>query len=59
MTPRIADELGRHVRHCCAQRGRWFALGCAAEAAHAVIAPRFVTSLVAVFAVFGALALVF
>lgn len=57
MTPRTADDLSRHVRHCRDQCGRWFALGCVAEAVNAVVAPRFVTSLVAAFAVFGALAL--
>lgn len=58
MSPRTVDDLSQHVRRCSAQRGRWFALGCAAEALHAAVAPRFVTSLVAVFAVFGALSLV-
>jgi hypothetical protein len=48
-------ELIAHARRCARQRGRWFVLGCAAEALHAAVAPRFVTSLVAVFGLFGAL----
>jgi len=55
-----ADErldLIAHVRCCASRRGRWFVLRCAAEALHGVLAPRFVTSLVAVFGLFGALTL--
>jgi hypothetical protein len=50
-------DLVAHARCCALQRGRWFTLRCAAEALHAAVAPRFVTSLVAVFGLFGALTL--
>lgn len=53
-----ADDLVAHLQRCAAQRGRWFPLRCAAEALDAIVAPRFVTSLVAVFAVFGVISLV-
>jgi hypothetical protein len=51
------DDLVAHLQRCAAQRGRWFPLRCAAEALDAIVAPRFVTSLVAVFAVFGVISL--
>lgn len=51
-------DLVSHVQRCAAVRGRWFNLHCAAEALHAVVAPRIVTSVVVVFAVFGVISLV-
>jgi hypothetical protein len=54
----VGDDLAAHLKSCAAQRGRWFPLQCAAEAFHALVAPRFVTSLVAVFVVFGTITVV-
>lgn len=56
----LSDErlaLVAHVQRCARLRGRWFTLRCAAEAMHAALAPRFVTSLLAVFVLFGAVSL--
>ena len=56
----LSDErldLMAHVQRCASLRGRWFTLRCAAEALHAAVAPRFVTSLLAVFVLFGAVSL--
>ncbi len=52
-------DLMSHMQRCAAVRGRWFNLRCAAEALHAVVAPRFVTSLIVVFVLFGAISLAF
>ncbi len=43
-----AADLGRHLQHCRAQRGRWFSASLWAERAHGVLAPRFATILVLV-----------
>lgn len=38
-------RLADHARQCVLARGRWHRLRCAAEATHAFVAPRFVTTL--------------
>lgn len=55
----LAERLAlvAHMQRCAAQRGRWFVLRCAVDALHAAVLPRFVTSLVVVFALFGAISL--
>lgn len=40
------EALGRHLRHCRAERGRWFDAALWAEGLHRRLAPRFVTTLV-------------
>lgn len=44
-SPMELSELGAHIGRCNDCRGRWFALRCAADAVHAFVAPRFVTTL--------------
>ncbi len=55
--PGDLTALGDHVATCSGSRSRWFSLQCAAEAAHAFIAARFVTTLAIVLFTFGASAL--
>ena len=50
-------DLVAHMQRCAAVRGRWFNLRCAAEALHAMVAPRIVTSLIVVFALFGVISI--
>ncbi len=45
-SPVELSVLGDHLGRCQTGRGRWFALRCAAEATHGLVAPRFVTTLV-------------
>jgi hypothetical protein len=45
-TPMELSALGEHLDRCKGSRGRFFALGCAAETMNGLIAPRFVTTLV-------------
>lgn len=56
--PADLSALGAHVERCNGCRERLFSLRCAVEAVHGFVAPRFVTTLVAVAAIFGAVALV-
>lgn len=56
--PADLTALGAHVEHCNGCRERLFSLRCAGEAIHGFVAARFVTTLVAVAVVFGAVALV-
>ena len=39
-----ALALCRHLQQCHAARGRWFALAMLAERVHALLAPRFATT---------------
>lgn len=39
------QALDRHLQHCRAARGHWFGAAAWAERAHALVAPRFVTTL--------------
>ncbi len=52
-SPLELSALGDHVGRCNGSRGRLFALGCVADAVVGFVAPRFVTTLVAVLIVFG------
>ena len=56
-SPMELSELGAHVGHCNDSRGRWFAWRCAADAVHAFVAPRFVTTLLVCGALVGIAAL--
>ena len=56
-SPMELSELGAHVDRCNSSRGRWFALRCAADAVHDVLAPRFVTTLIVAAVVIGLAAL--
>lgn len=56
-SPGELRALGQHLQHCQASHGRLRALGLSAEALHGFVAPRFVSSLVALTMV-GGLALV-
>lgn len=51
--------LGAHLVNCQRSRGRWFALSSMVETAHAFMAPRLVTTLVAATVAIGVAALVF
>lgn len=42
------QSLQRHVLQCRQARSRWNGLGCAAELVHGMLAPRFVTTVMAV-----------
>lgn len=56
-TPMELRELGAHVDRCNGSRERWFAVRCAADAVHAFVAPRFITTLCIAAAVIGLAAL--
>ena len=45
-SPMELTALGDHLGRCQTLRGRLFALRCAADATHGLVAPRFVTTLV-------------
>lgn len=57
-SPMELSALGAHVDRCNGSRGRMFGLRCAADTLHSFIAPRFVTTLVAIGIVFGVVALI-
>ncbi len=57
-SPMELFALGAHVDRCNGSRGRMFGLRCAADAIHGFIAPRFVTTLIAIGIVFGVASLV-
>lgn len=40
--------LGAHLRKCEGCNGRWFSIRCAVESIHSFMAPRFMTTLVAI-----------
>ena len=44
-SPMELSALGEHVSLCNGSRGRWFAMQCAADAVHAFVAPRLITTL--------------
>ena len=48
-----AAILCRHFRQCGEAQGRWFAAAALAERVHALIAPRFVSTLLVVALVLG------
>ena len=52
-SPMDLSALGAHVDRCNGSRGRMFALRCAADALSGFLAPRVVTTLVALAIVFG------
>lgn len=45
--------LSAHYERCKGSKGRWFTLQCAAEALHAFVAPRVVTTVLAIGAIIG------
>jgi hypothetical protein len=47
-SPLELSALGEHLGRCQTGRGPLFALRCAADATHGLVAPRFVTTLVVV-----------
>ena len=49
--------LGDHLGRCQTLRGRLFALRCAADATHGLVAPRFITTLVVAAALLAATSL--
>lgn len=53
-SPLELSALGDHFGRCQTQRGPLFALRCAADATHGLVAPRFVTTLVVVAALLAA-----
>lgn len=55
-SPMELSALGEHFARCQGSRGRLFALHCAAEITHGFVAPRFVTTLVVVTALFAGVA---
>jgi len=57
-TPMELSALGVHIDRCNGSRGAMFGLRCVVDAVHAFVAPRFVTTLVAVGLVFGVLSLI-
>ena len=57
-SPMELSALGVHVDRCNGSRGPMFGLRCVVDAVHGFIAPRFVTTLVAVGLVFGVLSLI-
>jgi hypothetical protein len=56
-SPLELSALGEHLGRCQTGRGPLFALRCAADATHGLVAPRFVTTLVVVAALLAAAAL--
>jgi hypothetical protein len=56
-SPMELTALGDHLGRCQTLRGRLFALRCAAEATHGLVAPRFVTTLVVAAALLAAASL--
>ena len=52
-SPMDLSTLGAHVDRCNGSRGRMFGLRCAADALSGFLAPRIVTTLVALAIVFG------
>lgn len=57
-SPMELSALGAHVDRCNGCRGRWFTLRCAADAVHAFVAPRLITTLLVAGGVIGLIALV-
>ncbi|MEO8921970.1 MAG: hypothetical protein ABI330_03940 [Caldimonas sp.] len=57
-SPMELSALGAHVDRCNGSRGRMFGLHCVADAVRSFIAPRFVTTLIAVGFVFGVVSLI-
>ena len=57
-SPMELSALGAHVDRCNGSRGRMFALRCLADSLFGFIAPRFVTTLVALGIVIGVASLV-
>lgn len=47
-------QMSSHLQQCAVARSSWHALGCMAEALHALFARRFVTTLVVIFALAAA-----
>ncbi len=47
-------QMSSHLEQCALARSSWHHLGCAAEATHALLAHRFVTTLVVIFALAAA-----
>ncbi len=58
LTPLEISALGHHISHCRSLQGRCFGLCCAIDAVHAFVAPRLITTIVVVFAMFGLSSLV-
>lgn len=56
-SPMELTALGDHLGRCQTLRGRLFALRCAADATHGLVAPRFVTTLVVAGALLAAASL--
>ena len=56
-SPMELTALGDHLSRCQTLRGRLFALRCAADATHGLVAPRFVTTLVVAGALLAAASL--
>lgn len=56
-SPMELSALGEHLGRCQTLRGRLFALRCAADATHGVLAARFVTTLVVAAALLAAASL--
>ncbi len=56
--PMELSALGAHIDLCNGSRGRMFGLRCVADTVHSFIAPRFVTTLIAIGFVFGVVSLI-
>ena len=56
-SPGELSALSEHVDRCNGMRGRLFAVQCAADAVRSFVAPRFITTLVAIACVIGIVAI--